>query len=383
MSTYRENTPQIDYAEHKEGIALVDSQHFPADFNPDTVNYFNVHRPQELILALQQRVEHFDVGLINPIFEHALNDSVNTYEVSKSMGTGHVIIFVQTEKNGELVLRANALLDQPEMYMELEFDFLKIYKALDIPVNELVFADASRSRYPFDYQIMKRLPGRDLGADWAGSQEDYEKICREQGANIARMHKYKGNGWGRIRKGDEGLVGHYPTHNDFLTASLSHDLDIIGIFNLLTPEDRYRIQEYFISKDVQSLFSSTTSHLLHNDPSDLNMRYLGNTFLCYFDWENAAMFDPINELGTAPTWKSAFPKRKSMVEGYVNELGYRPDNLEEKMNVYFLRKMLDKVAFALKGSRLNNRHIELFKQGLAVNHINIDLTQIDSIGNAI
>jgi hypothetical protein len=53
-----------------------------------------------------------------------------------------------------------------------------------------------------------------------------------------------------------------------------------------------------------------------------------------------------------------------MVQGFVDELGYEPLNLHKKMAVYFMRKMIDKVQFALRGERLQQKHIELFKKGL-------------------
>ncbi len=375
-------TKKISYSSYESQLQELDNKYFGEGFSPDFVNYFNVHRPKALVKDLQHRVQMFDSSYLPAIIQHGLADTVVNSSVSDLLGTGHVIAFIETARNGEVVVRANASLPYPETYMDLEFDFLKIYIDLGIPVNELIYADSSRKVFPFDYQIMKRLPGRNLGSQWEGTQSDYEKICIQQGKYIARMTEYKGRGWGRIRKDESGLYGVYGTHNDFLTAFLEHDLEVIKLFELITADELFQLMGFFKSDNVKSLFADSIASLIHNDPSDLNMCYENSNFLCFFDWENAAMFDPINELGTAPTWKSAFPKREAMIEGYVAELGYKPDGLEEKMNVYFLRKMIDKVAFALKGERLGRRHIDLFIEGITGNRIELSektLNQLHSL----
>lgn len=372
---------KIAYSSFERELLDLDNKYFGEGFNPDFVNYFNVHRPKALVKDLQQRVQTFDPSYLPAIIQQGLDDTVVNSSVSDLLGTGHVIAFIETAKHGEVVVRANASLPYPETYMELEFDFLKIYNDLGIPVNDLIHADSSRKVFPFDYQIMKKLPGNNLGSQWEGTQSDYEKICFQQGQYIARMSQYKGRGWGRIGKDENGLYGVYGTHNDFLTAFLEHDLEVIKLFELINADEFSQLMEFFKSDNVKSLFADSIASLIHNDPSDLNMCYEGSKFLCFFDWENAAMFDPINELGTAPTWKSAFPKRGAMIKGYVAELGYKPDNLNEKMNVFFLRKMIDKVAFALKGERLSRRHIDFLIEGFANNGIILSDNTLNRLNN--
>jgi len=353
---------KTEYRSHDVTLAALEAKY---TFYPDEVNYYNVHRPKSLIVALQRRIEKFDQAIVPKIFQDCMNERVTEQHVLTAAGTGHVITLVKTEAEREYALRTNMLLTIPEDYMELEFEFLKIFTKLGIPTTPLYYADISRKEYPFDFQIMGKLPGRDLGADWEGSHESYDEISRQQGRYFARLYQYQGKGWGRLKKDVSGeLYGIRSSLVEHLTAYLDHDLEVIALYGVLTPDEIEKVRLFFDSSELKQLFADTTPHFLHNDPSDLNMRYSGNKLVSVFDWEHAVMFDPISELGIAPTWKSAFPKTEMLVNGFLEELGHRPDNLDEKVSVYFLRKMLDKVAFALKGERLSQRHLDLLREGL-------------------
>jgi len=356
------NVSQILYENTASALREIESKY---SFHPDEVNYYNVHRPKSLILALQKRHTLFDPTIVAPLFLKYMKEKVTRYEVLSAAGTGHVITLVKTISGRELVLRTNMLLEHPEKYMEYEFGFIKTFTTLGIPTTPLYYADTSRTEYPFDFQIMGKLPGRDLGADWEGSQDAYEYICLEQGRYFAKLYQIPQTGWGRIRKESDGsLAGMRASLLDHLNAYLDHDLEVIGLFGVLSPDEVNSIETFFHSDELAKLFADTTPHLLHNDPSDLNMRYEGDKLVSVFDWEHAIMFDPISELGIAPTWKSAYPKREKLIEGFIQELGCTPEHLDAKMNVYFLRKMLDKVAFALKGERLSQRPLDLLKSAL-------------------
>lgn len=364
------DSKDIQYSPEREaGLNQIDRKYFEGTPSASQ-NYFNVHRPTDLIISLQERVSKFPKDLVPTIVNDSLKDEVITTEVSQSLGTGHIIVFVDTKKTGKVVIRANSDLVEPEYYMELEHIFLDRFRKLGIPVNDLLYSDISRSKYPFDFQIMRPLPGLNLGSEFNGTQSDYETIAYEQGQYYAKLYQGEKKGsWGRLLPNNTELKGFYSSHNDFLTASLEHDLEVITLFGLFDRELADRIMYYFKSGNIVNLFADTHPHLIHNDPSDLNMRYEGNRFVGYFDWENAVLFDPINEIATAPTWKSAHPKEDSLVKGFREGLGYNPANFDAKQAVYYLRKAIDKAAFALKGKRLSQRHIDMLRTGLELNHL--------------
>jgi len=362
----------INYKKYSKQLTQLESNY---TYKSDEIYYYNVHRPTSLVKTLQKRYEHFDYSLIPEIVEHALGKKVIDYHYKDNAGTGHLIIFVEVEGLGELVLRTNLSIDEVEEYMEFEKEFSELYEKTGIPSSKILFSDTSRKEFPFDYQIMEVLPGKDLYLEWEGTRENYENVVFQIGECIAREYKVpmKVKGWGRIKKDDNGdFVGTSDSLTSYLNAYLEHDLKVLELFEFISAEDSKKIQNYFESGELKELFSDMShGYLVHNDPSDLNMRYEGDQFVSLFDWENAVIYDPICELGTAPTWSTVFPKKEKMVEGFISELGYKPDNLEKKMAVYFLRKIIDKVQFALRGERLAEKHIGYFKEGVADNGLNV------------
>jgi len=359
----------IDYKSFDEDLLKLEANY---SYKSDEVYYYNVHRQKALILKLQQRFDFFDYATLPLIFSN-IHEEIESYEVLKKKGTGHVIILVRTTSGRDLVLRVNLLIDEPEHYMNLEKIFIQKFASIGIGSSEVLFSDTSRKQVPFDYQIMERLIGKGLGEEWEGTQSDYDAISTQFGANAAKMYKLPGKGWGRLRQNATGEL--YGTKNslvEYLTTYLEHDLEMIQLFKFISVQDAEKIHNYFYSPAISDLFgSSTQSYFIHNDPSDLNMRYEGNKLVAVFDWENAAMYDPICELGSASTWTVQYPKDEQMIAGFVQELGYTPDNLQEKMSVYFLRKMLDKVQFALRGERLAEKHIRLFAEGCKRNGLDV------------
>lgn len=216
-----------------------------------------------------------------------------SYQYDEKVGTGHLIIFVEVEDVGNVVLRANLFMDDKEEYLDYEKEFSEMYKGVGIPGSEILFSDTSRSVFDFDYQIMKVLPGKSLIQEWEGSKEDYENIAEQIGSAVAKEYQLPIKGWGRISRDEDGnLVGQFKSLVSYLNAYLDHDLEILVLFGFISDNDALKISDFFSSS---------------------------------------------------------------------------------KMSVYFLRKMIDKVQFALKGERLAEKHIRLFREGIKRNGLKVEV----------
>ena len=341
----------------------------------DDIYYFNTHRPASLVRKLQNRINEFDQGFIPDVFAKALGEEIISYDISRFFGTGHVIVFAKTKSGRDLVLRVNHALDIPEYYMDMEKDIVARFKNAGIPSVSILASDTSRKDFPFDYQIMLLLAGKDLENEWQGSQSDYNNISFELGKIIAKQYKIPGVGWGRLKLDNSGaIVGSKDSHHSYLTAYLDHDLEFISLFEFLDKPSVERIREFFDSSALNRLFEDTNqAYFIHHDLADHNIRYDKNHIVAVFDWENTVLFDPISDLGSAPTWATHYPREQKMIDGFIDELGYKPANLESKIAVYFLRTMIWKVQFALKGKRLSARHIDLFKDAAKRNGIQVNV----------
>ena len=61
---------------------------------------------------------------------------------------------------------------------------------LGTPVNQILVADISRKQFAFDYQIQKKLKGKDIEDHFHGTQDEYDALSFSIG-------KYVGI-WGEI-----------------------------------------------------------------------------------------------------------------------------------------------------------------------------------------
>lgn len=335
------------------------------DFNADEVFYFTAHRSLDLITSLKNRYNDFPADTIKNIFQDTLGLKVSTIKSNSNLGAGHVIYFVKTNEK-TFVFRANYGIEVPEHYMALEKKFIELYDKVQIPVGKLLHSDCSRSMYNFDYQILEVLPGKDLETEWTGTENDYEKLCIEIGRIVAKQYKCPVNGFGRFINSNE-LQGSSKTAYKYLISYLDFDLSTIVEGGVINQELSEKIQNYF--KENKKIFDNDKQgYLIHHDLADHNLRYEKNKVLAVFDWENAVAFDPICELGSAHTWPSHYPfKREKMIEGFIAELGYQPENLQKKIAIYFLRTMLWKVSLALGRGSYSIRHKKLLDQALIEN----------------
>ena len=335
------------------------------NFHPNEVFYFTAHRPLSLTTSLKNRYKDFPIDKIKDIFQEILGLEVTNIRSDSNFGAGHVIYFIETEK-GTFVFRANFGIEIPEHYMTLEKKFIELYSKAGIPVGKLLYSDCSRNKYNFDYQILEVLPGKDLETEWIGNKEDYTKICIEIGRIVAKQYKCPVDGFGRFLN-SEKLQGSSKTAYEYFTSYIDFDLSIIVENKIIDQELSEKIQNYF--KDNKNLFDSDKQgYLIHHDLADHNLRYEKDKILAVFDWENAVAFDPISELGSAHTWPCHYPfKREKMVEGFIAELSYKPENLEKKISIYFLRTMLWKISLALGRGNYAERHKKFLDQALGEN----------------
>jgi aminoglycoside phosphotransferase (APT) family kinase protein len=342
-------------------------------YKSNEIYYFNTHRSTDDVLALQKRYEIFNKKYgekaVTEIVENILNTKVLIVRQDGNFGTGHVIFFIETE-NGNFVFRANIGIKEREFYMDLENIFNTLYEKAKIPVGKVLHADTSREKYDFDFQIMEILPGKDLETEWDkenGTKEEYDSISFELGQIVARQYKVPVNGWGRFLD-KKDLEGSMNTAFEYLTAYLEYDLDVIlkaGIFS----ETQAKSIKTFFENNKYIFDEMSQAFLIHHDLADHNIRYEMEKIKAIFDWENAVAFDPVCELGSAPTWICHHPRKETMIKGFIFEmerLGLEiPKYFYEKIAIYFLRTMIWKIAFAIKGNRLKERHINLINQAFA------------------
>jgi hypothetical protein len=289
-----------------------------------------------------------------------------------SAGTGHIIYFVETDK-WPLVYRGTVWLEDAEYYMSLEEQFIQQCKEADIPTSNIIASDTSRSVYNFDYQIMSILPWSDLETERVGTKEQYDKISKELGKMAALEYKMPVQDRWRFTNSNTELIWAKNTAFDYLTAYLDYDLWVIEANDILDAAACNYIKEFF-QQHKDMINEQQQAYLVHHDLADHNIRYDTDTYSinALYDRENAVWFDPICEVWSAPTRSCHYPRLELMKAGFLQELWYVPPHFEEKINIYLLRTIIWKMAFAIKWNRFKLKHQQIMNTAIERNNLEID-----------
>lgn len=330
----------------------------------DDIFYPVAHRPQELIDALKTRYEDFDELLIAAIVKDAIGLKVNQVTRSTSWGSAHVIYFLSFNNHRDLVFRANVSIPKPEVVMLTEKIITDLAASKGIPTNRVVHVDVSRAKYPFDFQIQEKLGGIDPEDEFKGTKDEYEQFTFETGQAIAKMAAIKLEGFGRFdeKLAKKGVLkGSKQQQSDYINVCLEEDVLSLQELKVITEKQVRVILNFF--KERQQLINIKHGSLVHYDLADHNLRYEKGHLSGIFDWETAVVGSPIIDLASCPTWRSHYPKREKLLEGY-RSMAPLPDNFEVLEKIFLLRTMLWKMRYAIRADVLDEKRKALFEHTL-------------------
>lgn len=313
-----------------------------------------------MIDAFKTRYEDFDESVIPAIILEAIGRKTTKVVRSSSWGSAHVIYIVSFKDHRDLVFRANVGMPDPEVVMLTEKVITDLTASKGIATNKVLFVDISRKKYNFDYQIQEKLGGIDPEDEFSDDEAAYAQFTFETGQAIAKMSDITFDGFGRF---DESLVkkgilrGSKQQLFDYLVVCLQEDVDSLLEFKVITSQQVRPIMKFF--EDRHSIINLQRGSLVHYDLADHNLRYENGHLVGIFDWETAVVASPILDLASCPTWRSHYPKREKLLEGYKS-IKALPDNFEELEKVFLLRTMLWKLRYAIRADILDEKRKKLF-----------------------
>jgi aminoglycoside phosphotransferase (APT) family kinase protein len=318
------------------------------------VHYPVAHRDQSLIDSFKSRYDDFDEEMIPGIIKDAIGITPIEVEKSSSWGSAHVIYYLKFNDHRDLVFRANINIPEPEIEMLTEKLITDLVDKQGIATNKIIYVDISRKKYNFDFTIQERLGGIDPEDEFNGTKEEYDQFNFETGQAIAKLSQIKLTGFGRFNteKVKAGILeGDKDSISDYLEVCLDEDLEALIKFKVISEKQFRLIQNFFEQR--KALINIKQGSLVHYDLADHNLRYgSGGHLDSIFDWETAVVASPILDLASCPTWKSHYPKREKLIEGYKSILPL-PDNFEEAESVYLLRTMIWKMRYVIRADLMN------------------------------
>ncbi len=342
-------------------VQVLSRAHFMSD-----IYYAVAHRSEKEIKSFTSRYDDFDETAIPRIFELALSKKVISWSRSKSWGSSHVIYFVHVDDlQEELVLRANTGINvTPEKVMVIESLITKEVSRLGLKTNEILHVDVSRSIFPFDFQIQRKLLGKDPEIEFKGSKEEYGRLSYQLGEYIARYHELQFPLFGRFDEQtvDKGILqGIKASAYEYLQVCLNDDLSKLVVYQVIDEKTKQVILNFF--DEHKKLLDISKGVLNHHDLADHNLLFDESGLVGVFDWEAAVVTDPTLDLASCPTWRTLYPRENELLAGYQS-VRPLPENFQKKKEIYFLRTMIWKMVYAIRMNILNSERKARFEQAL-------------------
>lgn len=193
------------------------------------------------------------------------------------------------------------------------------------------------------FQVIEKLQGTTLTRYLKDYPEDMEKIMFEAGKMMRKFHEVKVEGFGPLDNelAKTGILkGVHNKFIDFLRAGLTHILDTLVEYNIITKKQSHFINNLYTDKN--ELLDCQNPCLIHNDYADWNLLTDGKEITGIIDLDECVVSDPIADIAR---WSSVsdYKRKGAFLNGYF-EGKERPVNFEEKLNLYALRYVILSVA---------------------------------------
>jgi aminoglycoside phosphotransferase (APT) family kinase protein len=274
--------------------------------------------------------------------QHALGEPPTTLRALDSQGTFHRLYLIEARNQERYVLRASVP-DATFCAGALRTETVVSRYAANhgIPVAEVVAVDCTREHSPFDYALLRWVPGRNLGA-FDHDDALLEPPLRRLAEVVARLHSLRLSGFGPVEL-PAGLdttqpCGRYQRFSEYLWENLPAHVRACVDLELLPRASAERVLTLFNRE--RDRLDACAPALLHGDLGNHNVMTDGSNIVALLDWEDCLIGDPIYDVAF---WATFHPTRRhgTLIDGYRTASSL-PADFGVRFWLYFLRVALAK-----------------------------------------
>lgn len=196
------------------------------------------------------------------------------------------------------------------------------------------------------YQVIECMDGTNIVDYLLEHPEEEDKIVYDMGKIISKINKIKVNGFGpfdneKAKKGE--LQGLHQTLESAVNAGLVNNLKLCVNNNLFSQSVSDEIYKLFTNN---SLLDVEQAVLIQNDFADWNGFANNGKVSAVLDYDECVGGGTIEEIAC---WSLFFkPQRvNKFIKGYYSETK-KPENFEEKFQLFRLRYIVSKMALRIK-----------------------------------
>ena len=271
--------------------------------------------------------------------EAVVGSAPSKIEFLRGQGTFHAVFRIEAASRVLYARTSVPSIPEPALDFLLDAWAAEELPRHGIPTPAVLHVDLSRSRVPFDLELVaaargEPLPGpRDPGA---------EVGARALGALAARVHSVACRGFGPLdpaELGEDAARGLHDSWRDYVVLRLDAHLDACRAAGALTAEQTRAARAAF--RQAEPLLAGAPSALLHGDLGNHNVFIEDGEVSALIDWEDVAAGDPIFDVASWGTFVGNHERREAFLRGY-GEPGGLPADFELRYWLYYLRIMLAK-----------------------------------------
>ncbi len=237
---------------------------------------------------------------------------------------GNHFVYVAAKAGREVLLRTDDGLTADD-YLAVESRVMETAHRNGVPVPEVYLTDVSRTRFPVRFQVMEFVKAPPLASL---DNLDRQKIARECGRILARLHSIRTPGYGFFQ--NDTLTGMDASPADYFRKRLDDHLDYLEANRLF---DAGRARE--IIGRALPLLDGVPGVLLHRDFAFWNLLGTPETILAVIDWDDAVSGDPADDFGILNCFHE-----KEFIDAALREYGPADEAFTARIALHTLRNML-------------------------------------------
>jgi fructosamine-3-kinase len=211
-----------------------------------------------------------------------------------------------------------------------------------VPVPRVLGCDASRTRVPFAWQALERIPHPDLNQWWKAGSLDEAKVAYEIGRNVARWQSTEPRGFGPFDLGawraENGLVGFHADYPAYYRLRLDEHLRFLEARSFLSAARAGEIR--CLIGDHADPLQLKQGVLVHKDLALWNVLGPPDAVAAVIDFDDAIGGDPLDDLSLL----ACFHDRAFLEQAFAGYASKRPlpGDWRPRFWLHLLRNLLVK-----------------------------------------
>jgi fructosamine-3-kinase len=246
--------------------------------------------------------------------------------------------------------------------MDIEAKALGDIKAIGVPVPHVFAVDASRSKYPFSYQLLEFVNFKDLNTLYKTREFAIDDLAHDIGHYIALWQEIKPLRFGLFDPvylyNEKRLKGFHNSYPQYFLMNFDNHLDFLLQSNFL--EKKLVDEIYALVEEHKALLDLKHGVMVHKDLAFWNILGTQSKIHSFIDWDDVISGDPTDDISLLACFhKGSFIRE--VIRGYKS-VRPLPIDFELRFWLHLLRNMIVKAVIRVGGGYFE-REDDLFLIG--------------------